>query len=87
MQCGCWEERIFQSKEKSHRVYFPALLPGSYKLQLIEDKNHNNKWDRNILKSKTIAEEVWIWDVKELRADWDLEIRYKIGVWNCGPNN
>ena len=61
--------------EKSSPTYhFPYLKAGNYLLRIVEDKNHNKKWDTgNFLQRKQpeiiryFAKEI------ELRANWEVE--------------
>ncbi|MEO6190498.1 MAG: Ig-like domain-containing domain [Saprospiraceae bacterium] len=72
------EERIFTAVDNNRKLFFPSLLPGNYNLRLIEDTNKNKRWDPSQYKTRTQTEQVWFWELKELRADWDLEMNFKI---------
>ena len=61
--------------EKSSPTYhFPYLKAGNYLLRIVEDKNHNKKWDTgNFL--QRIQPEIIRYFTKEieLRANWEVE--------------
>lgn len=69
------EERTFVSQDTGHIILFEALMPGNYKVRLIEDRNRNGIWDPGKFLQKMLPEKTWIWPIKEVRADWDLEIK------------
>ena len=63
--------------ESLKELTFPNLLPGIYKLRLIEDKNQNRRWDGANYEQKIQAEPVWNFSLPELRADWDIAVTIK----------
>lgn len=63
--------------EQAKELIFPNLLPGNYKLRLIEDKNQNQRWDAANYELKIQAETVWNFSLPELRADWDIAVTIK----------
>lgn len=63
--------------EQVKELLFPNLLPGNYKLRLIEDKNQNQRWDAANYEQKIQAETVWNFNLPELRADWDIAVTIK----------
>lgn len=64
--------RTLNEKEKLNFTY---LLPGSYRLRMINDENKNGVWDTGNYIEKRQAEKVeyYINPIK-IRANWDLEI-------------
>ncbi|MFZ1298614.1 MAG: hypothetical protein WAT16_11255, partial [Saprospiraceae bacterium] len=69
--------RILSKFEQAKELLFPNLLPGNYKLRLIEDKNQNQRWDAANYELKIQAETVWNFSLPELRADWDIAVTIK----------
>lgn len=57
---------------------FKYLPPGNYRLRVIHDVNENNQWDGSDLKNKKQAEDVWYFNLPELRADWEVKAKIKI---------
>jgi uncharacterized protein (DUF2141 family) len=53
-------------------LYFSYLLPGTYRLRLIEDRDRNGRWDPGNFQQKTQAEAVYYFNLPELRADWEV---------------
>lgn len=50
------------------------LIPGTYKIKFIKDKNKNGVWDNGIYKNKLLAEQVYYFSQPMvLRAYWDIE--------------
>ncbi|MCC6814864.1 MAG: Ig-like domain-containing protein [Saprospiraceae bacterium] len=72
------DERNFISKFREHEIQYNNLVPGKYDLKIIEDMNQNKIWDPCQLDTRILAEEVFIFKLKELRADWDLEMNIKM---------
>lgn len=55
--------------------YFDALLPGKYKLRLINDANENGRWDAgDYLKNKKPEPCEYYKEPIEIRANWDVEV-------------
>jgi len=69
------EQQTFVSQDTGHIILFDALMPGNYKVRLIQDRNRNGIWDPGKFLQKILPEKTWIWPIKEVRADWDLEIK------------
>ncbi len=72
------EETIFNASGYSIKLSYQALTPGKYKARLILDNNRNGHWDPGKFAGKIQPEEIWNWDIKELRADWDMEVNFKL---------
>lgn len=69
------EERSFKAISDSIVLKFDHLFPGKYEARIIEDRNNNGSWDPAIFAERIQAEKVEIFPLKELRADWDLEMK------------
>lgn len=73
---GADEKKVFKSfylnKQKSY--FFDYLLPGSYKIKIIDDRNRNGKWDNGNYIIQKQPEAVFYYpETFNLRAFWDLE--------------
>jgi uncharacterized protein (DUF2141 family) len=60
------------------KMFFKNLIPGKYRMRLIDDRNHNGQWDPAILGERKPAETVWYFELPELRADWDVDVTLKL---------
>lgn len=59
-------------------VYYDFLMPGVYRLKLIEDRNGNGLWDAgNDLQHLQPEAVLYYKDLVPLRANWDVEISWK----------
>ncbi len=55
------------------------ILPGTYKLRIIEDSNNNYKWDTGNLELKLQPENIkYYTEPIKIRANWDLELIIKL---------
>ena len=65
--------------EEDGQLIFDCLIPGSYTMKLIYDKNNNLKWDTGDYLKNIQPERVLIY-TKEiiLKSNWDNEIDWKI---------
>ena len=71
------ELSITSSTEQVLRFNF--LLPGNYFVKVIEDINHNKKWDTgNVIRHKHAENIYFNAQAIKLMADWDVEIEWKI---------
>lgn len=74
-------ETIVQEAQinKSERVSFTYLIPGKYKLKLIDDTNSNGKWDTGDYMYKIQPEIVHFFPAEiNIRANWDIEEDWKL---------
>ncbi len=55
-------------------ISFRDLVPGSYRISLIQDTNRNGKWDPGNFKDKRQSEKILHFDLEELRANWELDV-------------
>lgn len=56
------------------KVTFNNVIPGNYSLRCIKDDNQNGKWDVGNFETKTQAEELFRFQLKQkLRANWEIE--------------
>ena len=70
-ESSVYEEKIVT---QSGKIRFDFLVPGLYKLKLINDRNTNRKWDTGNYKLKIQPEEViYLPKIIEIRANWDVE--------------
>lgn len=49
------------------------IRPGNYTLRVVEDVNHNNRWDAGSILTGREAERVVTHKITDLRANWDFE--------------
>ena len=61
------------------RLVKKGLLPGSYKIDIIEDLNRNGVWDTGNYDRKTQPEKKMIFTPEALRAGWEQEVKL---TWN-----
>lgn len=60
-------------------IDFSFLIPGMYKLKIVEDKNKNGLWDTGNYLSGKQAEKIFYYaDPIQMRANWDVEIKWTI---------
>lgn len=70
--------RTFVAKTKQEKISISNILPGKYKAVLILDENENDRWDPIKFDQKRMPEQVYIWELSELRADWEVEVTLKL---------
>ena len=70
--------RTFVAKDKQEKLSISNILPGKYKAVLVLDENENGRWDPVKFDQKRMPEQVYIWDLSELRADWEVEVTLKL---------
>jgi uncharacterized protein (DUF2141 family) len=68
------EELKFVSTETLKKMFFNNLFPGKYRVRIIYDGNRNGTWDPADYTSKKQAEQIWYFDLPDLRADWDVDV-------------
>ncbi|HEX5625734.1 MAG TPA: Ig-like domain-containing protein [Saprospiraceae bacterium] len=71
------EEVVFDATESSRDLFFPVLFPGKYRARLIHDRNRNQIWDPADFNTKSQPENIWYYDLTDLRADWDVQLHLK----------
>lgn len=63
----------------TNKISIPNLLPGDYTFKLVIDENENGKWDPISLETKTLAEQVLLYnDPIKIRANWEIESTFEI---------
>ena len=70
-------ENIFTTKSPTQLLEINNIVPGKYHVKLIQDSNKNMHWDPANFKDKKMPEEVFSWQIQELRADWKLKVDLK----------
>ena len=61
------------------QITYEHLLPGNYKIKVINDRNKNGKWDTGNYKSKQQPEKITFFSKPiTIRGYWDLEETYEI---------
>ncbi len=60
-------------KSKKGRVVFSTLAPTKYKIRIITDLNKNGRWDGADYDNHLLPEPVYIKELDELKANWELE--------------
>lgn len=68
---------IIVNKSKEQLSY-TNLKPGKYKLQIVEDRNKNKKWDSADYNSKAFPEPFIEVELPELRANWEDDSEFDI---------
>lgn len=62
-------------------VSYLNFKPGTYKVQMVVDRNKNNKWDTGNYLRKQQAERIVLMNASlNLRANWDLEEEWKFAL-------
>ena len=65
--------------QETNKISLPNLLPGEYTFKIILDHNKNGKWDPISPESKTLAEEVLLFNTPvKIRANWEVETNFEI---------
>ncbi|MDL2309410.1 Ig-like domain-containing protein, partial [Bacteroidales bacterium OttesenSCG-928-C03] len=65
---------------RSRIISYMHLLPGDYKIKVIEDQNKNGKWDTGNYHQKRQPEKLYFYEKKiTVRGYWDLEEEMKLG--------
>jgi hypothetical protein len=55
-------------------IYYEALLPGTYRVRIIQDDNNNGRWDAGNYLKGTQAEKVFYYSESiNVRSNWDIE--------------
>ena len=62
----------FNTAETVQSKNYSDLIPGSYSLRVIEDKNGNGKWDSGNLRKGRQPERIVDYSIDELRPNWEL---------------
>ena len=58
-------------------ILYPYLIPGTYKIKAIKDKNNNGKWDTGNYLEKLTPERVYYLNATvKIRANWDIEQKW-----------
>jgi len=70
--------RTFVANNKQEKLSISNILPGKYKAVLVLDENENGRWDPVKFDQKRMPEQVYIWELSELRADWEVEVTLKL---------
>ena len=52
---------------------FRGIFPQAYSLRIIEDRNANGQWDSGSYARKTQPEQIFLFKLEAMRANWDLE--------------
>lgn len=52
-----------------------ALTPGQFSLRIVIDRNRNGRWDSGLYDTYTQPEEVLLFPLEQLRANWELETK------------
>ncbi len=59
-------------------VTFTNLLPGEYRLRMIDDRNENGEWDTGDYLKGLQPEQVYVFtDLIQLRANWEMEVAWE----------
>ncbi len=61
------------------KINLPDLVPGEYTFKVIFDRNKNGKWDPILPNTKTLAEEVLLFNTPvKIRANWEVEVNFDL---------
>ena len=64
----------------SSDLVYKNLVPGNYKIKVVEDLNKNGKWDTGNYKKKRQPEPIYYFEKPiQIRGYWDLEEEFRIG--------
>lgn len=67
----------------TNKLNIRNLLPGEYTFKIILDQNKNEKWDPISPQTKTLAEEVLLFnDSVKIRANWEIESTFEVSSNN-----
>jgi hypothetical protein len=66
---------LINGKEQAKQS-FQALPAGKYSLRVIEDLNKNGRWDTGEYPTR-YPENIYLGKAEELRANWDLELKFE----------
>ena len=70
-------------KSENNRYTFDYLLPGTYSVRMIKDRNNNQQWDTgNYLKKIQPEEVVYMKGEIDLRANWDQNETFTVEETN-----
>jgi len=70
---------VYQSLLKDSIIEYPYLVPGSYKIKAIKDRNNNGKWDTGNYLLKQYPERVYfLKTIVKIRANWDIEQKWEM---------
>ncbi|MFO7977608.1 MAG: hypothetical protein R6U64_03035, partial [Bacteroidales bacterium] len=59
-------------------VNFPNLLPGEYRLRLVDDRNVNGEWDTGDYLKGLQPEQIYVFqELIQLRANWEMEVAWR----------
>ncbi len=65
----------------TNKLDIPNLLPGEYTFKIILDQNKNEKWDPISPETKTLAEEVLLFNAPvKIRANWEIESTFELPI-------
>lgn len=71
------QQNIIKSSES---ISYLHLLPGEYKIRVVEDRNKNGKWDTGNYRLKQQPEKLYFFDKTiTIRGYWDLEEEMTLG--------
>ena len=77
-----WKDNSFLQEDlitTTSQVQYPALEPGNYRIKIIEDANHNGRWDAGDYHLKQQPEKIWFFPhAISIRAYWDSEEQFVI---------
>lgn len=66
------------SGKDTGRITFTPIQPGQYALRVVLDRNGNGRWDSGIYDQGIQPEEVFIFPLEQLRANWELETKISL---------
>jgi len=66
-------EAFFIDQKASFSYEKRILSPKKYTIRIIEDRNHNQKWDTGDYETGRQPEPIYTKELESLRANWDLE--------------
>lgn len=67
------------SIQSANRFEVSNILPGEYTFKVLLDHNENGKWDPISPETKTLAEEVLLFNTPvKIRANWEVEVNFDL---------
>ncbi|MEO8146108.1 MAG: hypothetical protein ABI723_00660, partial [Bacteroidia bacterium] len=62
---------------KSQKINFEYVLPGKYKIRIIDDENRNGKWDTGNYWRRVQPENVFYYpEIISTRSNWDVDLNW-----------
>lgn len=80
-QGGELAERFYLKQNEDFKIQLKALTVGAYTLRLTQDLNGNGEWDPADYDKKIQPEKVFLQQIEQLRANWEVEFMLSAKVF------